>query len=271
MFNRDALFGKKEDAPRNEPRSSVNVNVTPGLGGANPPTRPQPSVEPKQDLRFAEVSKPQPQPPRVEEPAGSRLIVGPDIKLKGVEITDCDTLVVEGRVEASMDSRVIQIAENGVFSGTVSIDVAEVRGRFEGTLTARKQLVIYSTGSVSGLIRYGKIRIEEGGELLGEISTLVKEPPVVAAAAPAASASGTPTAAATPTAAPAAATPASAAAAAATPAAAAGSAQASRPAQPGAPSMANSHASAAVAARDAAAQRPPRPAGKPNNAGVNTV
>ena len=34
------------------------------------------------------------------------------------------TLVVEGRVEASMDSRVIQIAENGVFSGTVSIDVA---------------------------------------------------------------------------------------------------------------------------------------------------
>ena len=32
----------------------------------------------------------------------SRLIVGPNIKLKGVEITDCDTLLVEGRVEASM-------------------------------------------------------------------------------------------------------------------------------------------------------------------------
>mgnify|MGYP006148923045 CR=1 FL=1 len=30
MFNRDALFGKKDDAPRNEPRSSVTV--TPGLG-----------------------------------------------------------------------------------------------------------------------------------------------------------------------------------------------------------------------------------------------
>ena len=49
-----------------------------------------------------------------------------------------------------MDSRVIQIAENGVFSGTVSIDVAEIRGRFEGELTARKQLVIHSTGKVSG-------------------------------------------------------------------------------------------------------------------------
>ena len=38
---------------------------------------------------------------RAEEAAGSRLIVGPNIKLKGVEIDDCDTLVVEGRVEAT--------------------------------------------------------------------------------------------------------------------------------------------------------------------------
>src|SRR5688500_7555944 len=33
----------------------------------------------------------------------SKLTVGPNIKLKGVEITDCDTLVVEGSVEATMD------------------------------------------------------------------------------------------------------------------------------------------------------------------------
>lgn len=102
----------------------------------------------------------------------SRLIVGPDIKLKGVEITDCDTLVVEGRVEASMDSRVIQIAENGVFIGKVGIDIAEIRGRFEGDLDARKQLVIRATGRVSGKIRYGKITIEEGGELSGDVAAL---------------------------------------------------------------------------------------------------
>jgi hypothetical protein len=110
--------------------------------------------------------------------------------LKGVEITDCDTLVVEGRVEASMDSRVIQIAENGVFSGTVSIDVAEIRGCFEGELTARKQLVIYSTGRVSGQIRYGKVRIEEGGELSGQISTLVKAPAPATHEAPAGTGTG---------------------------------------------------------------------------------
>ena len=103
---------------------------------------------------------------------GSRLIVGPDVKLKGAEILDCDTLVVEGRVEATMDSRVIRIAENGSFAGTVGIDVAEVRGRFEGELTARSQLVIHATGRVSGKIRYGKILIEEGGEISGDVQSL---------------------------------------------------------------------------------------------------
>jgi len=102
----------------------------------------------------------------------SKLIVGPDIKLKGAEITDCDTLVVEGRVEASMDSRAIQIAEHGVFVGKAGIDVAEIRGRFEGELTARKQLLIRATGKLSGKVRYGKIAIEEGGELSGDIAAL---------------------------------------------------------------------------------------------------
>ncbi|KON80845.1 polymer-forming cytoskeletal protein [Azoarcus sp. PA01] len=104
--------------------------------------------------------------------SGSRLIVGPEVKLKGAEILDCDTLIVEGRVEATMDSRVIRIAESGSFAGTVGIDIAEIRGRFEGELTARTQLVIHATGRVSGKIRYGKILIEEGGELSGDVQSL---------------------------------------------------------------------------------------------------
>lgn len=103
---------------------------------------------------------------------GSKLIVGPDVKLKGAEIQDCDTLVVEGRVEATMDSRVIQITKNGAFSGKVGIDVAEIYGTFDGELTARSQLIIHSTGRVSGKIRYGKIYIEEGGELSGDIGAI---------------------------------------------------------------------------------------------------
>lgn len=258
MFNRDALFGKKDENPRTDPRS---VNVTPGLGGGVPPMRPQPTEPSKPDLRFAEPAKPQ---PRVEEPVGSKLIVGPDIKLRGVEITDCDTLVVEGRVEASMDSRVVQIAEAGVFSGTVSIDVAEIRGRFEGELTARKQLVIYSTGRVSGKIRYGKIRIEEGGELSGDISTL--------AAAPAASVTSSATTTETPASTAATSTPTPAYTAAPAPLAAPvvnvqPPAATARPMQPSAPAPSQ----AAAANREPQPARPPKQGGGKANAGVNTV
>ncbi len=104
------------------------------------------------------------------ESAGSKLTVGPNIKLRGVEITDCDTLVVEGTVEATMDSRVIQIAEQGAFHGSAEIDIAEIHGEFSGTLTVRQKLVIFSTGRVSGKIRYGKLVVEEGGQLSGEIA-----------------------------------------------------------------------------------------------------
>ena len=120
----------------------------------------------------------------------SKLTVGPNIKLKGVEITDCDTLVVEGSVEATMDSRVIQISERGAFKGSAEIDIAEIRGQFDGNLTVRQKLVIYSTGKVTGHVRYGKVIIEEGGQLSGEIESGTSpvrpvQPAAVAAVTPA--------------------------------------------------------------------------------------
>jgi cytoskeletal protein CcmA (bactofilin family) len=163
VFNKDGLFGKKDEG------APGAVNVTPDLRGAT--MRPQPAAQPE-----VLATRALPEAPKAasaaEENAGSKLIVGPDIKLKGVEITDCDTLVVEGRVEASMDSRVVQIAESGVFTGTATMDYAEIWGSFEGSLTVRRQLVIHATGRVKGEIRYGTVRIEEGGEISGNVSTI---------------------------------------------------------------------------------------------------
>lgn len=171
MLNRDAFFKKREEPARR------NVNVTPALGALGPqppqPDAARPATPATPPARHEAVSATE----RAKtENSGSKLIVGPDIKLKGAEITDCDTLVVEGTVEASMDSRVVQIAEHGVFNGTVSIDIAEIRGRFDGELTARDQLIIHATGRVSGKIRYGKIQIEEGGEVSGDVSRLEARP-----------------------------------------------------------------------------------------------
>ena len=105
-------------------------------------------------------------------PGTPRLTVGPNITLKGAEINDCDTLVVEGHVEASMDSKTLEILKTGSYQGNVSIDIAEIHGRFDGNLTARKKLIVHATGCVSGVVRYGSLLVSEGGVVSGDIASI---------------------------------------------------------------------------------------------------
>jgi len=161
MLQKDSLFRRNDSFFRSTP-------PLPPAPAAN--TAPTPSA--------AEPAKPV---DKSDERKEAKLIVGPDIKMKGVEITDCDTLVVEGRIEATLDSRVLQIAQNGMFCGTVAVDTAEIHGKLEGELTVRKQLIIHATGKVSGKIRYAKIKVEEGAELAGEISMMERGPQALVA------------------------------------------------------------------------------------------
>jgi cytoskeletal protein CcmA (bactofilin family) len=159
MLGKERLFNKDSNVRRDTrftPYASPSSGTNPG-GAEAKPDEPQATIA---------------TPVEIEEPKGSKLIVGPNIKLKGVEITDCDTLVVEGRVEATMDSREIQIAEQGAYAGTVGVDVAEIRGNFQGELTVRKRLVVHSTGKITGKIRYAKLVIAEGGEISGDVNLL---------------------------------------------------------------------------------------------------
>lgn len=113
-----------------------------------------------------------------EKKQGSRLHVGADIHLKG-EITSCDRLIVEGVVEASMDSKEIEISKSGVFKGTVNIDTADISGTFDGTMKAKTRLVVRKTGKVTGEISYGEIEIEPGGEIGGSLKRIAKEQPTL--------------------------------------------------------------------------------------------
>ena len=155
MLQKDSFFRRQDPPPAR---------------GVMPPA-PQPA--PSTPHAVQESPKPAEKP---EDRKEAKLVVGPDIKMKGVEISDCDTLQVEGRIEATLDARVLHIAEKGVFSGTVAVDNAEIHGRIEGELTARKLLVVHATGRLSGKIRYARIKVEEGAELAGEIGVLDKAP-----------------------------------------------------------------------------------------------
>lgn len=144
-----AVPGSARDAPRENPPRPGNAS----------------SVEVPTLTATVETS------PKIEN-AGSKLSIGVNIKLKGVEISDCDVMVIEGHAEATVHSHMMEIAKPGTLKGTAMIDVAEVHGEFSGELTARTRLVVHGTGRVSGTIRYGKLIVAEGGELNGDVRQL---------------------------------------------------------------------------------------------------
>ena len=183
------MFGKKRDdeiaaeqakeaaeaSPRNYQRSDAS--------GSQPASRP--AVNPEIARRGPDLSvfgpgrgaapAPTPQPAKSTssmEPEHKKLIVGRDISLNG-EIRTCDTLVVEGRVEAVLqDCKNIEILAPGEFKGAAEVDVADISGRFDGDLTCRQRLIVRAGGKVLGKIRYGQLEIERGGVLSGEVEVL---------------------------------------------------------------------------------------------------
>lgn len=156
--------------PANRPGVGLSSGKAPVLP-AQPP-RPTDTVRPGIEMPRQTPAAAPATPVRRSETEHRKLIVGREIALSG-EITSCDRLIVEGSVEANLaNCRDIDIAESGLFKGSASIEEAEIRGRFEGTLTVRKRLLIRSTGKVVGTVRYAQIEIEAGGQLAGDVQVL---------------------------------------------------------------------------------------------------
>ena len=101
----------------------------------------------------------------------NRLNVGKNVKLKGGVVT-CDVLSVEGKIEASLPSASeIEIGSGGYFKGKAKVTNADISGDFEGELQVKEILTIRKGGVVSGTVRYGKIVIEAGGKISGDMQS----------------------------------------------------------------------------------------------------
>ena len=101
-------------------------------------------------------------------PPAANLHVGRGLKLEG-KIQSCDSLVIEGDVQATIESGSLTVSETGDVRGEATVDEAEITGKFDGTLLVRKCLSITSTGRVTGSVRYGELKVEQGGQMSGDI------------------------------------------------------------------------------------------------------
>lgn len=101
-----------------------------------------------------------------------RLAIGRGITMSG-EIEHCDYLLVEGTVEAALKGAThLEIAESGVFYGTVEIENAVIAGRFEGEIIVHGSLTVESTGIITGSLSYKELAVESGAVIDGRITPL---------------------------------------------------------------------------------------------------
>ena len=196
-----AIFGrKKEDTPA-APEAPVTVPAArdADLTAANlRPAAPAPKEAPALSQSIRPTAAPAPNAPAVRPglptagvgvparpnqgpsaaPQSDRrtLTVGKGISVQGT-VSDCERLVVEGTVESEMlQAAELSVGQTGVFRGEVQVEDAEIAGLFDGTITARGNLIIRATGKVNGVARCKRLSVEDGGQLMGRMEMLTDGP-----------------------------------------------------------------------------------------------
>jgi cytoskeletal protein CcmA (bactofilin family) len=169
-------------APRKDPALSMVPDRQGGTKFAYPPPSdpghgeprsvdPQPSdSRPKLARIAAKLAAPADGVVTVKRGEGRKMVVGREICLSG-EIKSCDTLVVEGRVEADLkDCRTLLVLASGVVKGNATVERCEISGLFEGDLTARQHLLLRATGRIIGSVTYDQLEVERGGSITGRMT-----------------------------------------------------------------------------------------------------
>ncbi|WP_228391401.1 bactofilin family protein [Komagataeibacter medellinensis] len=156
------------------PASKENASM------ARPPFPPTPSPVPGGAPRPGAPGA----PAAKKENDRRTLVVGRGISVQGT-IQDAERLVVEGTVESSLiNASELQIAQGGIFKGEVEVEDAELAGTIDGTLTVRGSLTIRSTGRLLGKAKCRRLKVEDGGQVTGQLE-MITTPAAPATPAPA--------------------------------------------------------------------------------------
>ena len=157
-----------------EPAPPKPLSQKESRGSSKPIASTKPNIQ-RPSRSLPEI--PTPSSRRVDRPRSNDLdpnclVIGQGICLKG-EITSCEKLIVEGVVNLTLpNAHSIEISPSGHFTGTAEVAEAEISGKFEGELVALERLIVRATGHIKGKIRYGRIVIESGGEVVGDMQAL---------------------------------------------------------------------------------------------------
>lgn len=109
-------------------------------------------------------------PVQSREPTRKKMVVAAGITIQGGDILGSAHLTIEGEAYSTIDRcEKLEILENGIFKGSASVAEAEISGYCSGTLVVKGTLRITRTGHVVGSIQYGRLQVEDGGRIEGEM------------------------------------------------------------------------------------------------------
>lgn len=108
-------------------------------------------------------------------PAGedsTTLHVGEGTEIAGA-VADCENVVIAGMAKADLTVRkMFTVRPTGTIEGSVDAREALIEGRFEGRLVARDRLTVGAGARIHGVVRYGSLQIEPGGQLFADLDSL---------------------------------------------------------------------------------------------------
>ena len=104
--------------------------------------------------------------------ATNTVVIGPRDSLIGKLTVEADVRVaglLEGELNASGD-----VTVEGTVNGPINGRNVTVRGQVEGDVVARERLVLAGPGVLTGNVKIGRLSIEEGATLNGNVSMVGK-------------------------------------------------------------------------------------------------
>ena len=96
-------------------------------------------------------------------------IIGPGMKIVG----DCSsdgTIRVEGNVEGSVKAgKSVVVGKDGVVKGDIATQDAIIAGTVDGSVTADSRVELQASCRVQGDIRSRRVKLDEGGQVDGQL------------------------------------------------------------------------------------------------------
>lgn len=96
-------------------------------------------------------------------------IIGPGMKVVG-DCTSDGTIRVEGRVDGSVSAaKSVVVGKDGMVKGDISTQDAIIAGKVSGSVSAESRIELQATCRVQGDIRSRRVKLDEGGQVDGQL------------------------------------------------------------------------------------------------------